>query len=193
MAMKKSILSFALTFLMIVVCDSSVYAQTISIAAARALPVGSIVTVNGTVTSGTEFGTIRYIQDGTGGIGLFSTALTSLQRGDNVTVTGSTAQFQNLLEITTVTSWTLNSTGNPLPTPLPVTPSQLGESNESMLVRISGVSFISSGTFTANTTYPFNTASTPNMERNIKCCPVIPTTWWLPEHYQLPNNPIHKI
>ena len=154
--MKKSILSFALTFLMIIFCDSTVYAQTISIATARALPVGSIVTVNGTVTSGTEFGTIRYIQDGTGGIGLFSTALTSLQRGDNVTVTGTTAQFQNLLEITTVTSWTLNSTGNPLPTPLQLTPSQLGESNESMLVRISGVSFISSGTFTANTTYPFN-------------------------------------
>ncbi|MGR6088464.1 MAG: phospholipase D-like domain-containing protein [Arcticibacter sp.] len=131
-------------------------AQTISIAAARALPAGSIVSVNGTVTSGTEFGTIRYIQDGTGGIGLFSTALTSLQRGDNVTVTGTTAQFQNLLEITTVTSWTLNSTGNPLPTPLQLTPSQLGESNESMLVRIAGVSFISTGVFTSNTTYPFN-------------------------------------
>ncbi|MFM7768718.1 MAG: hypothetical protein ACKO9S_12780, partial [Bacteroidota bacterium] len=113
---------------------SVVEAQVISISAARALPVGSIVTVNGTVTSGTEFGTIRYIQDGTGGIGLFSTSLTSLQRGDNVTVTGTTAQFQNLLEITTVTSWTLNSSGNPLPTPLSLTPSQLGESNESMLV-----------------------------------------------------------
>jgi len=154
--MKKSIIPFACAFLMMVVGDLSSYAQTISIAAARTLPVGSVVTVNGTVTSGTEFGTIRYIQDGTGGIGLFSTSLTSLQRGDNVTVTGTTAQFQNLLEITTVTSWTLNSTGNPLPTPLQLTPSQLGESNESMLVRIAGVSFISTGVFTSNTTYPFN-------------------------------------
>lgn len=154
--MKKSVLSPVLAFLFILVCDLSVHAQTISISAARALPVGSIVTVNGTVTSGTEFGTIRYIQDGTGGIGLFSTALTSLQRGDNVTVTGTTAQFQNLLEITTVTSWTINSSGNPLPTPLSVSPSQLGESNESMLVHIAGVSFISTGNFTANTTYPFN-------------------------------------
>ena len=131
-------------------------AQTITIAAARALPAGSVVTVNGTVTSGSEFGTIRYIQDGTGGIGVFSTSLTALQRGDNVTVTGTTTQFQNLLEIVTVTAWTLNSSGNPLPTPMMLTPSQLGESNESMLIQINGVSFLNTGTFQANTTYAFN-------------------------------------
>ena len=131
-------------------------AQTISIAAARALPVGSVVTVNGTVTSGSEFGTIRYIQDSTGGIGVFSTALTSLQRGDNVTITGTTTQFQNLLEIVTVTAWTVNSSGNPLPTPLVLTPTQLGESNESMLIQINGASFLNSGTFLGNTTYTFN-------------------------------------
>ncbi|MFM7079514.1 MAG: DUF5689 domain-containing protein, partial [Bacteroidota bacterium] len=123
---------------------------------ARALPVGSVCTVNGTVTSGSEFGTIRYIQDGTGGIGLFSTSLTSLQRGDNVTVTGTTTQFQNLLEIVQVTASSVNSSGNPLPAPLTITPNQLGESNESMLVRIPDVSFLTSGVFQGNTTYPFN-------------------------------------
>jgi phosphatidylserine/phosphatidylglycerophosphate/cardiolipin synthase-like enzyme/DNA/RNA endonuclease YhcR with UshA esterase domain len=150
--------NFRLTFqlLILLLLPSYGYTQTISISAARALPVGSIVTVNGTVTSGSEFGTIRYIQDGTGGIGLFSTSLTSLQRGDNVTVTGTTTQFQNLLEIVQVTAWNVNSSGNPLPAPLLITPTQLGENNESMLVRIPDVSFLTSGAFQGNTTYTFN-------------------------------------
>lgn len=149
----KNLILFSILCLVI---QGSANAQTISIAAARALPVGSVVTVNGTVTSGPEFGNIRYIQDGTGGIGLFSTSLTSLQRGDNVTVTGTTTQYQNLLEIVTITSWTVNSTGNPLPVPLSVTPAQLGENNESMLVRISGASFLTTGNFQGNTTYNIN-------------------------------------
>lgn len=146
----------AMQLLVLMLLPSYGYTQTISINAARALPVGSVVTVNGTVTSGSEFGTIRYIQDGTGGIGLFSTSLTSLQRGDNVTVTGTTTQFQNLLEIVQVTSWTVNSSGNPLPAPLQITPAQLGEANESMLIRIADVSFLTSGTFQGNTTYAYN-------------------------------------
>jgi phosphatidylserine/phosphatidylglycerophosphate/cardiolipin synthase-like enzyme len=149
----KTYILFSVFYLVI---QGSSIAQTISIAAARALPVGSVVTVNGTVTSGSEFGTIRYIQDGTGGIALFSASLTSLQRGDNVTVTGTTTQFQNLLEIVTITSWNLNSAGNPLPVPIVVTPSQLVETIESRLVRINSVSFLNTGTFQANTTYSFS-------------------------------------
>ncbi len=139
--------------LLLIVISGRVQAQLITIADARALPVGSVVTVNGTVTSGSEFGTIRYMQDGTGGIALFSTALSSLQRGDNVTITGSTTQFQNLLEIVQVTAWTVNSTGNSLPNPLILPLSQMNESNESMFVRVNNVTFLTSGTFQGNTNY----------------------------------------
>lgn len=130
-------------------------AQTITIADARALPVGSTVTVEGIITSGTEFGTIRYMQDGTGGIAIFSTAVASLQRGDLANITGVTMQYQNLLEISPVNTWSLNSSGNPLPTALNVTPSQLNESNESMLVRLTNVTFSSQGLFQGNTTYNY--------------------------------------
>jgi hypothetical protein len=131
------------------------HAQLITISAARQQPAGSTVTVNGVVTSGSEFGTIRYIQDGTAGIALFSTSLATVVRGDNVTVTGVTVQFQNLLELQPVTSFTVNSQGNALPTPQVVTPSGLDEPVESQLVRVNDAVFLSSGTFQGNSSYLF--------------------------------------
>jgi len=136
----------------------SVAGQLIPISDARVLPLGSTVTVNGIVTSGSEFGTIRYMQDGTGGIAIFSSALAIVQKGDNITVTGVTTEFSNLLEIAPVTSWTLNSSGDPDPAPIVLSPSQLNESNESMLVRINNVTFTSSGIFQSNGTYNFTSS-----------------------------------
>jgi hypothetical protein len=133
-----------------------VQGQLITIADARLQPDGSTVMVSGVVTSGSEFGTIRYIQDGTGGIAVFSSLLSSTVRGDVVTVTGVTTQFQNLLEITPVNSWALNASGNPLPAPLVLTPSQLSEQSESMLVQINNVTFASTGVFQGNSSYTFN-------------------------------------
>lgn len=136
---------------------STAQAQLIPIDDARNLPVGSTVTVNGIVTSGQEFGTIRYIQDGTGGIAIFSSALAITQRGDNVTVTGTTVNYQNLLEITPVNSWALNSSGNTLPVPVTVTPLQLGEAYESELVQINNVTFTNGGSlFQGNSNYNFS-------------------------------------
>jgi phosphatidylserine/phosphatidylglycerophosphate/cardiolipin synthase-like enzyme/DNA/RNA endonuclease YhcR with UshA esterase domain len=131
-------------------------AQLISISDARLLPDGSTVTVNGIVTSGAEFGTIRYIQDGTAGVAVFSSSLAATVRGDNVTVTGVLSQYQNLLEITPVNSWLLNSSGNPLPAPLTVTPLQMNESNEAMLLQINNVTFTNGGSqFLGNSSYNF--------------------------------------
>ncbi len=148
----KNILVVSLLF-----CFSSVNAQLISIFDARSLPDGSTVTVNGIVTSGMEFGTIRYMQDGTGGIAIFSSSLVSTGRGDNVTVTGVTVQYQNLLEITPVSSWNLNSSGNPLPPPVLATPNQLNENYESIFIQINDVTFTNPvGTFQGNTNYNFS-------------------------------------
>ncbi len=131
-------------------------AQLITIADARAQPIGSTVTVNGIITSGDEFGTVRYLQDGTGGIALFSTSLSSTLRGDNITVTGVTMDYQSLLEISPVNSWLLTSSSNPLPIPALITPNQLSETFEAQLVQINNVSFANGGAqFQGNASYGF--------------------------------------
>ncbi len=147
--MKKIVL---LTMLLIA-CKSG-FSQ-ITIAAARAMSVGSTVTIQGVVTNGNEFGIgLRYVQDATGGIACYSTALSNVKRGDNVTVTGATTLYNQLLEIN-VTTFTVNSSGNTLPTPLPITlASGYVEANEGMLCELTSVTFSAAGSsFAGNTNY----------------------------------------
>jgi DNA/RNA endonuclease YhcR with UshA esterase domain len=64
--------------------------------------VGAEATVSGTVTA--NFSSTRtdlYLQDGTGGIDLFSTSLPpiTVAVGDSITVTGSIVQFRGLTEL----------------------------------------------------------------------------------------------
>ncbi|MEY3445043.1 MAG: hypothetical protein RLZZ519_3324 [Bacteroidota bacterium] len=81
-----------------------VMAQTI--ATVRTASIGSTVTVRGIVTNGSELGSIRYVQDGTAGIALYGSNLSSLQRGDSVVATGPLTNYNNLLEVTPVNSFT---------------------------------------------------------------------------------------
>lgn len=151
--MKKKFIILLLTIAKVFSSD----AQTITIAAARSLPVGSTVTINGIVINGNELGTIRYIQDATDGIAIFSNQLNSVNRGDNITVTGVLDDYNNLLEINPINSWILNSSGNTIPNPLLISPLQLDEPKESHLVRINGVTFANGGgTFGGNATYNFS-------------------------------------
>ena len=130
-------------------------AQAQSIATARLAPVGSQVTVTGIVTNGSALGTIRYMQDGSAGIAAFpgsgSAPGFNPQPGASITVTGTLTNYSGLLEITPISSFTTNNTGNPLPTPLLITPSGLDETVESMLVRINGAYFSGTGNFTSGT------------------------------------------
>ncbi|MCS6991126.1 MAG: phospholipase D-like domain-containing protein [Chitinophagales bacterium] len=138
------------TFLLLftLACFASVKAQVISIADARNMPLGTTVTIRGIITNGSELGTIRYLQDGTAGIGLYSTSLSGLKRGDSVEVTGVLYSFNNLLELSPVTSYTVISTGNPLPAPKVLTMVQgYTEQYEGQLVRFNNSQFISTGTF----------------------------------------------
>ncbi|MFC2086384.1 phospholipase D-like domain-containing protein [Bacteroidota bacterium] len=128
-----------------------------TIAEVRAMEVGAVVTVTGIVINGDELGVIRYIQDETGGIGIYpgtgSVAFTP-NRGDEVTVTGTIAEYASLLEIDLLTSVTVNSTDNTLPEPVVLTPSQIEESYEGMLVRIEEALFENpGGTFAGNSNY----------------------------------------
>lgn len=117
----------------------------------------STVTVQGIVTNGGELGPIRYIQDATGGIGIYNPSVAnSLSPGDLVTVSGQLTEYNCLLEITNETSftYTVNSSGAvPEPTNLSA---QAGftETYEGQLVRIEAVQFTSAGlAFNGNNNY----------------------------------------
>ena len=133
---------------------SSVIAQ-VDIATARNQGIGANVTITGIVTNGDELGVIRYIEDNTAGMALYDASLSSFQRGDEVTVSGTLVDYNGLLEMNPVNSNSINSSGNTV-SPQIVTPNQIGESTESELVQIDNVIFNNGGAvFTANTTFDF--------------------------------------
>ncbi len=118
-----------------------------TIAEARAAGAGATVTVTGIVINGDELGPIRYIQDATAGFAAYSSTLADVNRGDEITITGLLKEYNTLLEMDPVTSFTVNSTGNALPAAVVLTPSQQAEQYEGMLVRIENVNFDASGSF----------------------------------------------
>jgi len=150
-------------------CLSQSYAQT-SISDARAMSAGTTVTITGITTNGSELGAIRYIEDGTAGIAIYpgtgSVAGFAPTRGSEITVTGTLKMYNNLLELDPVTSFTINSTNNVLPTPQVITPSQFSESREGELVTINGATFSTpGGNFAVNTNYTFTANSQSGVVR----------------------------
>ncbi len=143
-------------------------AQFITIAAARAKPVGTVVTVRGRVLNSSELGTtIRYFQDATGALSAYYSSTTvptfsTTNRGDSIEVTGTIKDFNNLLELDPITSFSLIGSTNVIIPPLSITPVGLAEVNESRLVKLSNGLFTGAGTptFVGNTTYKFNVDGT---------------------------------
>lgn len=130
------------------------------IAAARLLGAGATVTVSGIVTNGSELGVIRYFQDNTGGLAAYDAQLASLDRGDSVTITGVLFDYNGLLEIQPVSAFVLHSSGNAIPLPQIIIPTQMGEVNEGELVRINNVTFQNAGqAITGNTSYILNSGA----------------------------------
>ena len=123
-----------------------------NIAAARAMGVGSTVTITGIVTNGDELGPIRYIEDATAGMALYDPAvLGAVVRGEEVTVTGVLVNYNGLMEMQPVNSVTTNSAGNSV-VPQVITPLQVGESTEGELIQIENVLFNNGGSlFTVGT------------------------------------------
>ena len=133
---------------------SSGYAQS-TILEARGM-VGKVVTVKGIVTNGSELGSIRYFQDNTAGIAAYGSSVSNIKRGDSVTITGTVKSYNQLLEIDPVTNVVINSSGNPLPAPFVLTPDQISEAYESMLVKVNHVLFSDAGqVFAGNKKYTF--------------------------------------
>src|SRR5690606_32203861 len=139
----------------------------ISIADARTLQLGSIVTIGGRITVANEFGGPAYLQDGTAGISVYFTDLhNAAQRGDSVQVTGPLAEFgttasgKGLLQISG-SNISFNVINSELvePTPQVVNIGSIAEIHQSQLIEIKSASFESSGNFQGNTNYTITDGS----------------------------------
>jgi phosphatidylserine/phosphatidylglycerophosphate/cardiolipin synthase-like enzyme len=131
---------------LIIACHIHLSAQQ-DIAGARAMGSGSTVTISGIVTNGDELGIIRFMQDQSGGIAIYSSELSDVQRGDSITVSGTLKDYLSLLEMDPVSSLTIHSSGNVLPEALLLTPGQFAEPYEGMLVRVDQAIINASGIF----------------------------------------------
>ena len=141
-------------FLLALLCAPFVLCgQIISIETARTYGLGEFVTVSGTVTTGSELGGIRYVQDGTAGIAAFpgqgsnAPDFSDLQPGDSIRISGQLKDFNGLLEIDPVTNYTLLATDRPLPAPQEVAPDAWDDQIEGSLVQVTCVTLDESGTF----------------------------------------------
>jgi hypothetical protein len=144
--MKKLLLS-AVAF---VVGINNMNSQTC--AAARAAGVGANVTVRAVAINGQELGSIRYVQDVTGGIAAYGGNLSSINRGDSLVISGPLTEYYNLYEITPAT-YVFISANATLPIPKIITPSQFGEAQEGQLIKILNCTFTgASGNFPATAT-----------------------------------------
>lgn len=157
--MKKNLLFGLLSIFAV----SSVNSQVITVAAARATPLGSTVTVKGIVTNGSELGVIRYFQDNTAGLAAYSGTtspanFTVALRGDSVTITGVTKEYKNLLELDPVLGFTVHASGKPSPIPTVITPVAFDETKESTLIKFLGCTFSATGNFAGNTNYTVTSA-----------------------------------
>lgn len=130
------------------------------------LRLNELVTIRGIVTVANEFGGPSYLQDNSGGLGVFGSSFsTAVAVGDEVIVTGIVQPFSGLSEIVNPLLHQIVSSGNPVE-PLVVTAAQVAgdgvgglEQYEGLLVRINGAHVTGSGTWTANTNYPLTDIS----------------------------------
>ena len=119
--------------------------KTISIAEARSLPLGTVVTINGSVTvpsgafSSSTFDQGFAIQDRTGGIYVSTPDNLGFTFKQQVRVTGTLADtvLPGLLVLVDVTETKAHGAG-PKVQPLPVATGDVGEATEGSIVRITG-------------------------------------------------------
>ncbi len=138
--MKNILLLFIALFI-----SNTIFAQA-NIAEARTFEQGQAVTVTGVVINGSSIGTIRYLQDDTGGMPVFDFDFTDdWIQGEEITVSGVMGEFRTLIQVTDVSNATVNSSGNPMPVPHIVTPNGLNGDIEAQLATVQDVTFTDAG------------------------------------------------
>ncbi len=132
----------------------------ISIAEARQLELGTIVTVSGYVTVADQFAGPVYFQDETAGIAWYNDDIMRLEYlvgaliGDSLLITGELGHFNNLLQIIDESSFEVFPEANSHVEPLNITIDQLNTGNyEGLLVRIDDLDFMETGIFSGGTNY----------------------------------------
>ena len=137
----------------ILLSANSTFAQ---ISVARAQAINSVVTITGRVLNGAELGSIRYIGDSTAAMAAYGTNLSSVLRGDSITVTGPLTEYYGLFEVQPVTSFTIHgNVGTPVASI--ITPNQISEAFEGELIQIDNASFSAGGTsFAGNSNYTYS-------------------------------------
>ena len=138
----------------------AVSAQEISIAEARALGEGVEVTVSGVVTNGSELGGIRYIQDETGGIGVFDLDYAdTLVVGMHIRITGTTEGYYELFEVKYLSSLEiLDENVTPTVTTLSMDEA-FSETYEAQLIMFENVSFTDVTLAANNNTFDSSSAN----------------------------------
>jgi hypothetical protein len=124
------------------------------------LRLNELVTIRGIVTVANEFGGPSYLQDNSGGLGVFGSSFsTGVAIGDEVIVSGVIQPFSGLSEIVTPILQSILSSGNTID-PLVVTAAQVAndgaggvELYEGQLIRLNGVTVVGTGTWQPNTNY----------------------------------------
>jgi hypothetical protein len=86
----------------------------LSLSEVRLLPPGSVVTTTGTISSGDEFGFVRYMQDAEAGIAMYSDDLSSTSPGDSIIVTGVLSTYRGEVQVSPVFSFQVVSKGRPV-------------------------------------------------------------------------------
>ena len=130
------------------------YSQLITIKEARTLGPGLNVQVTGIVSNGSELGTIRFFQDTTGGLAAYSYSMGNVKPGDSIHISGTLKNYAGLLELDPVSEFTVLSQNHNLPNPKEITPDEISETYEGMLIKIHQVSFETSfETFEGNKNY----------------------------------------
>ncbi len=126
--------------------------EVITIAAARGLPVGTTVTVEGIVTvAAGSYNAGLAIQDATAGIYVYPDAFVTASLGDTVIVTGPLESFNCLLQIAPAPSNVQLTGTGPVPDPKPYATGSINEASEGWLVVITGtVSALSANSFSLN-------------------------------------------
>lgn len=143
-----------------------------TISAARQAGPGATVTVRGVVSNGAELGQLRFVQDATAGLAVFSTTsqdLAALVPGDSVQLTGTLKNYSGLLEMDPVASVQKLGSGRRLSiTEVPAADMArlFDEAYEGRMVRIKGVSSLTTTSGEAATAFAGNTNYLLNGQRN---------------------------
>nr|WP_306568119.1 S-layer homology domain-containing protein [Paenibacillus elgii] len=112
----------------------------VTIRQARGAADNSKVTIEGVATSKSGIWGSKgfYLQDATGGMYIFQSGI-ELNPGDHVTVTGLIGKYNGELQVNADKNGVVKSATEAVPSPLNVTPAQVGPANAGQLVKLSSV------------------------------------------------------